>query len=450
MITYFIQIIQSKTSISKDYILLLHLLNAAVLMNFHQFIFSQLAVSITFIFITFIALIDIKYWRILFVNFCISGLILLINFPRIGNHSTFLLISIIMVLVLFFRKILLEKKLSKSLVVYLFRIFLVVVYFYAGFHKLNKDFFNPCVSCVNYINEYNISNITFSNYKISHDISVLIQCFTIILELILPLGLLHYRTRKITTILLLGFHFYLIFAGFVGFASVVLFLIIGGIINFSENENRFSTIRIYVFFIILAIVLRLFMAKIGIDSNQLVFYQGIIFAFGWVYFVVKFIKELKIRPTIFYKKHIYIIAIMVLCISFWSLKTYIGLGNQGNLTMFSNLVTASKHNNHLLIDTDKIRLFNYENDCVKFIDFVNPDNQNDTLSGYYLPMVEFQYYIKHWEEKHHKPIKCVLEYQNKRYEIKNLSQSTFNNGKWWYKYLSFRRIQEDSPNECRW
>ena len=162
MNTHLTQIILSKTSLSKAYILLLHLLNAAVLMNFHQFIFSQLAISITFIFISFIALVDIKYWRILFVNFFISGLILVINFPRIGNHSTFLMISIIMVLILFFRKIFLEKKLSKSLVTYLFRIFLVVVYFYAGFHKLNKDFFNPCVSCVNYLNEYN-SFDTLSN-----------------------------------------------------------------------------------------------------------------------------------------------------------------------------------------------------------------------------------------------------------------------------------------------
>jgi hypothetical protein len=118
--------------------------------------------------------------------------------------------------------------------------------------------------------------------------------------------------------------------------------------------------------------------------------------------------------------------------------------------MFSNLVTASKHNNHLLINTNKTRIFDFENDCVKFIEFTNPERKNDSFSGYYLPMVEFQYYIKHWDKKYKKPIKCVLEYQNKRYEIDNLATSQFNQGKWWYKYLSFRRIQEDSPNQCIW
>jgi hypothetical protein len=450
MINCIFQILLSKTNVSKDYILLLYLLNAAVLMNFHKFIFSHTEVSITFILISILAIIDLKFWRVLFLNFFIGGLILLINFPRIGNHSTFLMVSIVMVFFLFLRKFFIQNSLSKNLISYIFRVFLVIVYFYAGFHKLNKDFFNPCVSCVNHFNEFNISNFTFSNYKISNELSIFLQYATILLEMILPFGLLHYRTRKITVFLLLGFHFYLIFAGFADFAAVALFLITGSMMNFKYQMFQFNHIKIYICFVILAIVLRQFMAKTDIDSGKSVFYQGIIFAIGLIYFTYNYLIPLKITPTIYQKKHNYILVLMFLFISFWSLKTYIGLGNQGNLTMFSNLVTASKHNNHLLIDTNKVRFFNYENDCVKFIEFTNPDNKYDSFSGYYLPMVEFQYYIKHWEKKHKKPIKCILEYQNQQFEIENLVESKFNNGKWWYKYLSFRRIQENSPNKCRW
>jgi hypothetical protein len=104
----------------------------------------------------------------------------------------------------------------------------------------------------------------------------------------------------------------------------------------------------------------------------------------------------------------------------------------------------------LLIDANKFRLFNFENDCVKFIQFTNPDNINDSFSGYYLPMVEFQYYINHWQKKHKKPIVCTFEYQNKIYKIEDLCNSSFNNYKWWYKYLSFRRIQNYQPNKCIW
>jgi hypothetical protein len=440
----------AKTSVSKDYILLLYLLNAAVLMNFHKFIFSHPEVSIIFIVISVFGLVNLKFWRILFVNFSIGGLLLLLNFPRIGNHSTFLMVSILVVFLLFIRKVFIQKSLSTNLTSYIFRLFLVIVYFYAGFHKLNEDFFNSCVSCVNHINEYNISNFTFSNYNISNELSIFFQYATIVLEMILPFGLLHYRTRKWTTFILVGFHFYLIFAGFADFAAVALFLITGSLINFNSQNFDFKHIRIYISFVILAIVLRFFMSNVGVNSDKLVFYQGIIFSIGIFYFTFNYLIPLKITPTFYNQKNNLILVLMTLIISFWSLKTYIGLGNQGNLTMFSNLVTASKYNNHLLIDTDKFRLFNYENDCVKFIEFTNPDDKNDSFSDYYLPMVEFQYYIKHWEKKHKKPIKCILEYQNKRYEIYDLSKSQFNNGKWWYKYLSFRRIQENSPNECRW
>ena len=48
---------------------------------------------------------------------------------------------------------------NHDLISYCFRIATVTIYFYTGFHKLNTDFFNPCVSCVNGINEFTISNL---------------------------------------------------------------------------------------------------------------------------------------------------------------------------------------------------------------------------------------------------------------------------------------------------
>jgi hypothetical protein len=440
----------NKTNISNEYVLLLYLLNAAIIMNFHKFIFSHFYVSILFIFISLIAILNIKYWRILFVNFIIGAAILSINFPRIGNHSTFLMIAILVVLFLFIKKIIFNSVISKSILPYYFRIFLVIVYFYSGFHKLNDDFFNPCVSCVNEINEYNISNFTFSNYKIATKVSVFLQFATLFLELILPFGLLWHVSRKIIVILFLAFHFYLIFAGFADFASVVLFYITGCLMVYKNEKINFKHLQIYILFVILSIIIRYFLFKINVNTNKLVFYQGIIFSIGWLYFVFQYVLKLESKPTIFYKKFIPALLTIFFIISFWTLKTYIGLGNQGNLTMFSNLVTASKHHNHFLIDANKFRLFNFENDCVKFIQFTNPDNKNDSFSGYYLPMVEFQYYINHWQKKHKKPIVCIFEYQNKIYKIDDLCNSSFNNSKWWYKYLTFRRIQNYKPNKCIW
>lgn len=450
MVFQLIQKIKERTQVSNAFVLLLYLLNAAIVMNFHKFIFSYFLISIFFIFNSVFALLNQKFYRILFFNLSLASILLVINFPRIGNHSTFLMVSIVVTLFLFLRKVLFNNSLNKEILPYIFRLFLVIVYFYAGFHKLNYDFLNPCVSCVNGINEFNISNFTFSEYKMTPIVSSIIQYATLVLEMVLPFGLLFYKTRKTTVMLLFGFHFYLIFAGFADFAAVVLFLITGSVLLFQNEKFNLKWVQIYYVFLILSIFVRYFLFKKGILLNKHVFIQGIIFGIGWLYFVINYYLKLKIIPSIYNKKFTPYLAVMFIIISFWTLKTYIGLGNQGNLTMFSNLATDSKKQNHILLNTNALRVFDYENDCVYFIDFINPDNKDDTFTGYYLPMVEFQYYIKHWQKKHSKPIACTLKYQNKIYKIEDLVQSKFNQGKWWYKYLSFRRIQESGPNECRW
>lgn len=72
MVFQLIQKIKERTQVSNAFVLLLYLLNAAIVMNFHKFIFSNFLISIFFIFNSVFALLNQKFYRILILNGRIS------------------------------------------------------------------------------------------------------------------------------------------------------------------------------------------------------------------------------------------------------------------------------------------------------------------------------------------------------------------------------------------
>ena len=94
-------------------------------------------------------------------------------------------------------------------------------------------------------------------------------------------------------------------------------------------------------------------------------------------------------------------------------------------------------------------LFDFEEDYVEIVSLDNP-SASETFVGYRIPVVEFKYMIQNSSEKSNNPLPCTLKYKNKLLVFEDLKKSEFNTAKWWYKYLSFRKIQIDGANECRW
>ena len=83
MVFQLIQKIKERTQVSNAFVLLLYLLNAAIVMNFHKFIFSNFLISIFFIFNSVFALLNQKFYRILILNGRIS-----ILYKNIGRKNT--------------------------------------------------------------------------------------------------------------------------------------------------------------------------------------------------------------------------------------------------------------------------------------------------------------------------------------------------------------------------
>ena len=421
-------------------------------MNFHKLIYRNPPILAFLIFFLLVTIFNPKKWWATLINCIILIGLQILAFPRIGNHSTILLFISLTVWSLFFLKYFrINLNIKPDFISYSFRIITITIYFYTGFHKLNTDFFNSCVSCVNEINENTISGILNTNFKITDDISRFFQWSTIFIECVLPFGLLHHKTRKYTALLLLFFHFYLAFSFFADFCAAALFLLIGCIIDFKKevSPKTIYFLKIYLIFIVIAVVGYCLLPFTNIEKIKYRFVQGITFNIGLFLFAFHYFKKTSSKKLQFQKKYILPLASMSFLISIWTLKTYIGLGNAGNLTMFSNLVTEKSMNNHWLIDTKKTKLFDFEEDNVYIISIQNQSIKK-YYNGYILPATEFRFLVNYWSRKYSKPIPCTLIYKGKKQHFEDIRKSPFTETKWWYKYLFFRKIQTSSPNKCRW
>lgn len=436
-----------------NYLVLAALLNGAIVMNFHRLIYRNPILMCVLIFFLLVSIIDIKKWWATVIN-CLICIILQVNlFPRIGNHSSLLLIiSLVIVVLILLNLSRFRFKINPNFISFLFRTFVVTIYFYTGFHKLNADYFNTCVSCVNEINDYALSNILNIPFKTTNGLSTFFQWSSLFIECIIPFGILHYKLRKTAILILLCFHSYLSLSVFADFSATALFLLLGCVVDLNKKEISLKTIfylNIYLITIPLAILGFSLLKLTSVNPFKHRFLQGLLFNFGFVLFAYHYLKTINFPRFHFKKTYFFPLLTCSVVISIWTLKTYIGLGNAGNLTMFSNLVTEKSMNNHLLIDTNKTKLFDFEEDNVYIISLINPYISED-YNGYKLPVVEFRFLVNYWNGRYKTPIPCTLIYKGKKIVYSDIRNSSFKEIKWWYKYLSFRKIQTTSPNRCRW
>lgn len=271
--------------------------------------------------------------------------------------------------------------------------------------------------------------------------------------MIIPFGLLHHKTRKIAAIILLLFHTYLALSVFADFSSLALFLLVGCLIDFDakpQNDSLLKYLRFYMLFVLLSILSVLILNYFNTNSYYSIsFYKGAVFVVGYLCFGLYFIVNNPSKRDFFKSSFLGFLIPLVVFLFFYTMRTYIGLGNTGNFTMFSNLVTEKSRNNHFLIDTRKTKIIDLEEDYVEIIAFENK-YYADKVKGKLLPLSEFQYRISYSEKYHDEKIPAELIYKNKYYKIADLRKSPFNNSKWWYRWILFRPIQKEGCNKCRW
>lgn len=323
-------------------------------------------------------------------------------------------------------------------------------YFYTGFHKLNHDFLDPQVSCTRAFTsgmlEYSLGMAGLASPRWL----LLVTAYgTLFLELIVPFGLLFSRTRKVATVLFLAFHAYLSLGDLADFAAFAVFLHVAclGTQCRLDHPDMGRALRHYGGFCLATLAAQV-LARYGLGWSEprSNFVRGIVFDIGLIGFWLTFFRHYSPRSYRTIRHRWALPVLVVLAVSAWSLKAYVGLGNSGNLTMFSNLRTLKGEGNHLLVDTRKTKLFGFEEDYVTVL-----ATGNRRLDSIYadtrIPLVEFNYRASFWTKK---PLRFELVYRGDTLRTATLKGTRFEKGEWWHKYLFFRPVAVSEKQPCRW
>jgi hypothetical protein len=138
------------------------------------------------------------------------------------------------------------------------------------------------------------------------------------------------------------------------------------------------------------------------------------------------------------------------------LTGYVGLRTAGNFTMFSNLRTEGAESNHLLLGTNPLKIWGYQEDLVHFTAFDKrlspPSYEGQSLEGQELPVVEFRKWIYRWTEAG-AVVPMTFVYRGQAYRTPNIVADPAwrtPERSWAMRLMDFRIIQSEGPNRCRW
>lgn len=106
----------------------------------------------------------------------------------------------------------------------------------------------------------------------------------------------------------------------------------------------------------------------------------------------------------------------------WAAQPYLGLRTTGAFTMFSNLITEGPRSNHLLLGSNPIKVFGYQNNTVLVhsIDPRHARSKRRDLNGFLIPVVQFRKQIADWREEGLTGIEADIEYDGVRYTTKDI------------------------------
>ena len=132
----------------------------------------------------------------------------------------------------------------------------------------------------------------------------------------------------------------------------------------------------------------------------------------------------------------------------YGMTPYLGLRTAGNFTMFSNLRTEGTFSNHLLLRSNPIKVWGYQEDVVRFVEI----RHGRGLKGKSLPVVEFRKAVYNWTQAG-QMVPLELEYRGEIYSIEDIVKDPVwgtEKRNWEMMLLAFRVIQPEGPNQCRW
>jgi hypothetical protein len=138
------------------------------------------------------------------------------------------------------------------------------------------------------------------------------------------------------------------------------------------------------------------------------------------------------------------------------LTSYLGLRTAGNFTMFSNLRTEGERSSHLLLGSNPLKRWNYQEDVVRFLRIDDARAEigyaYKPLQGFALPVVEYRKLIYRWTRAG-MTVPVTFEYRGQVHSSEDIVHDPVwrtTERDWEMRLMDFRVIQEEGPNACRW
>ncbi|MBP9838544.1 MAG: hypothetical protein KBC84_07495 [Proteobacteria bacterium] len=314
-----------------------------------------------------------------------------LNLPNVPNHRLiFALLNISFLLVYLKNRKISSKDFFHAISPYL-RITTLILYFFATFHKLNSDFFNPENSCCLVFYNHILDSISF--FPKGDIVYFLLPIITIITEAALPIMLFFKRSRNIAILLGLVFHFFLaldLSKHFFDFSSTVFALYLG---FFDESQIERLSLRIRKIIqlkyfnyaiILLAAISFSFLMTVNSELTAHIYYVSRAFLW-WTYsLTIIFIFVLSSSRNwqgnsleLFsnFKFNYFIFSLIILLNGF---SPYLGLKTRTAFDMYSNLQISDKSSNHFVIPFS-FDILGYQSDVVQIL-----ETDNNTLNNEYL------------------------------------------------------------------
>ncbi len=274
---------------------------------------------------------------------------------------------------------------------------LVLLYAASGFHKLNRDFFDPAVSCAPILGDGMTSMFAFAPTASIAMASILL---TVTTELGLPLLLLVNRFRRVGLVIALLFHVAMSLAGYprfsaAGVALLALLLADGALVaswhGWAGRLVAASRLPVASTVGRLALVVVLIMATIGGEhvAGPVFLVTQLLLTVGVLALAIRSPARVGADedvPIRFRWSQPMVAPALVLMTA---VSPYLGLGTSRALAMYSNLRTEGGVSNHLIVPAT-LQPFDFQRDLVTIIASSVPRVQRLADDSMAVPFLELR------------------------------------------------------------
>ncbi len=407
--------------------------------------------------ITLVLFVSLKKYRewVFLLFLTVTTVRYLILFPNLANHSNLNLFLFLAILpyqtALAFNK----KNIALQNLIILIRMIVFTLYFFTFFHKLNWDFLNPNISCANAKLHQYVRLIPETWLTLKATIPLSLPWIGLVFEGLIPITLIFKKTRNFALFCLIGLHFILAPLGFTDFSSLAMALAWCFVdvekIKTKNIEKHFThLIGFCLFFEII-----LGFERYSLRDETHVILEGFLFITAYTPFLILHLwKKIEVRNLELPKNKYGISFITILFL--FGFSNYLGLRTAGNFSMFSNLRTEGESSNHILLNTNPVKIYTFQEDVVEILKI---DRQGRNIykrmprQGQKIPRVEFSRILDTYRTWGNRNIAMTVIYNDK---IRTTEKAGFDSNfdldsPWIYKkLLKFRAIEHGDQQLCQW